>query len=151
MNTKTKPVTLDLFDQALKNYEDALKTGIKLQSDAYQQLSDAMLKAGPPEEFVKRLTAAVDQIVPEAQKRIEEGFKLAEKTSKDSLELLSKMLESAKKSTPADAQQKAADLWKSSMTAVQNNVQALTDANTKVVATWVGLVKQSLTPVTGGQ
>src|SRR6185369_5535722 len=63
---KTKPIT-DLFDQATKNYEQLLKSGIKLQQDSAKWLTNVVGEAGSP-EIQKKIKGIADDLIPQAQK-----------------------------------------------------------------------------------
>lgn len=86
---KTKPVT-DLFEQAMKSYEQALRTGVKMQEESAKFFNNLVNQATSPQDWQKRMKAMTDDLIPQTQKSVDEGLKIIEQTSRTSVELLKK-------------------------------------------------------------
>jgi len=143
---KTKAGT-ELFEQALKNYEQTLKTGLKLQEDSVRMWSGLLNQTTAPQDLQKRAKALADEIIPQTQKTIEDNLKLVEQNSRASIELLKKAATTAQATTVQDAQSKFLSLCEASLSAVRDTTVALTQANAKAVESWVGFVRKSTEPV----
>jgi hypothetical protein len=139
---KTKAVT-DLFEQAMKNYEQALKTGLKLQEESSKCWAGFLGQAPSPQEFQKRVKAMVDNVVPQTQKSIDDCLKLIEHNSRTNVELLRKAVAAAQATSVQEAQTKFLGFWEASLSALRDTAQSVTQANTKAVDAWVDFVRKS--------
>jgi hypothetical protein len=134
----------ELVDQAMKNYEQALQAGVKLQEESSKCWTDFMNQTAAPADWQKRWNAAATETIPLIQKRMEESLRLVEQGSRTSLDLLKQALQVTGTDTPASAQRKVQELWEASLQALRNNAQAVSQANAKVVESWMQLFsKQS--------
>ena len=143
MTEKTESPVTELFEQAMKNYEQALKTGVKLQEEAGKCFTNIFSQAAVPQEWQKKINAALEESFPVAQKNLEENLKLVEQNSRVSLDLLKQGAEAAQSVSLADAQAKLQKLWLNSLNALQSNAQALAQTNTRLVETWTKFVRKS--------
>src|SRR4051794_36516377 len=65
----------DVADKVMKNYEQTIKTGVKLQEEAAHYWTNVMNQAAAPHDWQKRFstaTAFANGLMPAAQKRMEE-------------------------------------------------------------------------------
>ena len=53
MTDKTKTPASEMFDQALKNYEQALRTGVKVQEEAGKCWTKLLNQAASPPDWQK--------------------------------------------------------------------------------------------------
>jgi hypothetical protein len=143
---KTKPRT-DLFDQAVKNYEVALKAGLKLQEDSLRMWTGLLNQTAAPQDAHKRAKTLVEDIIPQTQKTIEDNLKLMEQSSRTTLDLLKKAAAAAQATTMQDAQSKFLNLYEASLNAVRDTTVAFTQANAKAVDSWGGYLRKTAEPV----
>jgi rubrerythrin len=146
----TKPVT-DLFEQAMKNYEQALKTGLKLQEEATKWWTTAATQSTTPQDWQKKVKAMTDDIIPETQKRMDECLKLIEQNSKTSVDLLKKAVAAAQATSVQDAQNKFLAFWEGSLNALRDTAQAVTQTNTKAIESWMEYARKSVQPLAEGR
>ena len=144
---KTKPAA-ELYEQAMKSYEQALKTALKLQEDSVKVWTGLLNQPAAPQDFQKRVKALTDEAIPQTQKNIEDNLKLVEQTSRTSIELLKKAAATAQATTVQDAQSRFLNFCEASLTAVRDTTVAVTQANAKALESWVGYVRKSVEPVT---
>src|SRR4029453_12150644 len=90
----TKPVN-DFFEQALKNYEQAMKAGLKMQEESTKIWTNLLNQGTSPQDWQKRTKGMADEIVPQAQKAVDDGLKLVEQSSRTSVDLLKKAVATA--------------------------------------------------------
>lgn len=133
---KTKPVT-DLFEQAMKSYEQALKTGVKMQEESAKVLSNLVSQATSPQDWQKQVKSATDDFIPQTQKAVDEGLKIIEQTSKASVDLLKKAVAIGQPTSATDAQAKMLGLWESSLHAMRDTAVSVTQANNKAIESWL--------------
>lgn len=143
MNDKTKAPASEIFEQALKNYEQALKTGLKLQEESGKMVTDLLNQATSMEDWQKKVTAMTKDAIPTAQKRMNECVGLIEQNSKTSLDLLKKAVDATLVPPGPEAQNRWMDLWESSLSNLRDNAKAITEINTKVVDTWLEFVRKN--------
>lgn len=143
---KTKPVT-DLFEQALKSYEQALKTGMKMQEESARVLSDLVTQVSSPQDWQKQMKSVTDDFIPQTQKSVDEGLKLMEQSSKSGIELLKKAVAVGQPTTAPDAQAKILGLWESTLNAMRDTAMAVTQANNKAIESWIAYARKTTEPV----
>lgn len=146
---KTKPVT-DLFDQAVKSYEQALKTGVKMQEESAKYFSNLVNQTTSPQDWQKRMKTMTDDFIPQTQKSVDEGLKLIEQTSRASIELLKKAVATGQPSSVQDAQAKFLGLWEASLNAMRDTAVSVTQANNKAIESWVAYARKNGEPATAG-
>jgi len=143
---KTKPVT-DLFDQALKSYEQTLKTGMKMQEESAKVFSDLVTQATSPQDWQKQMKSITNDFIPQTQKTVDEGLKLVEQTSKTGIELLKKALAVGQPANAPDAQAKMLGLWEASLNAMRDTAVAITQTHNKAIESWVAYARKTAEPV----
>jgi hypothetical protein len=142
---KTKPVT-DMFEQALKSYEQALKTGVKMQEESAKAFTDLVTHATSPQDWQKQMNSVVDDFIPQTQKAVNEGLKLIEQSSKSGIELLKKATAVGQPSSAPDAQAKMLGLWEASLNAMSETALAVTEANNKAIESWLAYARKAASP-----
>ncbi len=135
----------DMADQALKNYEQALRTGLKLQEEAVRCWT-SLVNQTAAQDWQKgfvNFSKLTNNALPAAQKRMEEVLELVEKNSRSGTELMRKALEAAQPQAIGDGQKKWTDLWTSSLGAMRSNAEALGQINAKAIDSWIEFVRKS--------
>lgn len=141
----TKPMA-DVADAALKNYQQALRTGLKLQEEAGKWWNSAWNQTNLAEDWQKRVncaTGVANTWMPLAQKRMEEVMSLVEKNTETGAELLKKAMEAAQTPALAESQAKWMDFWTSSMGAVRCNAEAVAHISSKTIDSWIEFVRKT--------
>ncbi len=139
MSDNIKSPLSEVVEQAMKNYDQALQAGLKLQEESSKWWTDFMTQTAAPADWQKRWNAAAVETIPVVQKRMEESLRLLDEGSRTSLDLLKQALQVASTDSAANAQSKLQGLWESSLQALRNNAQAVSQANAKVVESWMQL------------
>ncbi len=136
----------ELADKTLKNYEQALRTGLKMQEEAGKWWTSMFSQTTMGQDWQKRfsnVTGMASSFMPLAQRRMEEVISLVEKNSKTSAELMKKAVDAAQTPTMAESQAKWMDFWTSSMGAVRANAEAVSDLSTKAIDSWIDFVRKN--------
>lgn len=142
MTNKTKRPGSEMLDRALKNYEQTLRVGLKVQEEVGEWLNS---QAASAQDFQKHVKSVADELVPPTQKRMEEYFALIEQTNRAAVDVFKKSIEAAQMKSPSDCQSKVTECWEASLNAVKSSAQSLADINQKVFDSWMGLVKKNAT------
>jgi translation initiation factor 2 alpha subunit (eIF-2alpha) len=142
---KNKPVT-DLFEQAMKSYEQALKTGMKMQEESAKVFSDLVTHATSPQDWQKQMKSVADGFIPQTQKTVDEGLKLIDQASKSSIELLKKAVAVGQPTTTADGQAKMLGLWEATLNAMRDTAVAVTQSHNKAIESWVAYARKTAVP-----
>jgi len=140
MTDKTKGSGCDLFEQATKNYEQALQAGLKLHQDAAKCWMDLVSNGGSAQGWSARFTQAATESLAAAQKRIEENLKLVEHSSRASLDLLQKAVDVTQADTASAGQSKMQEVWEASLSALRTNTAAITQANSRLLDSWMQFI-----------
>ena len=141
----TIPVT-EMADKAMKNYEQALRTGLKFQEEAGKWWSTMFNQATFAQDWQKRvtdMTGVASSFMPLAQRRMEEVISLMEKNSKTGSELMKKAVEAAQAPAVAESQAKWLDFWSSSLGAVRSNTEAVSQISSKAIDSWIEFVRKN--------
>jgi hypothetical protein len=142
---KMNPLS-DMAEQVVKNYEQALRSGLKVQQEAGQWWNTWMNQSVPAADWQKRFptfTNMVNDYVPAARDRMEEVAELLEQNTRTGTELLKKAADAAKAPVIADSQAKWMDFWTSSLEAARSSGEAVAQINRKAVDTWIDFIQKS--------
>jgi ribosomal protein S7 len=146
MSEKTKPPPVEVFEQAMKNYEQALKTGLQLQEESAQWWNKALNQSSTVEELYKQIQTMTKDVIPTAQKRMKEFVKIIEQNSETSLDLLKKAVDASVTPPSAETSGKWVGFWEASLNAVRENAQAVTELNNHVVDAWLDFARKTTGP-----
>ena len=126
----------EVFHEAMRSYEKALKSGIQLQEESVNLWKDLLTKLGSPEEFQAKLEAMTADVFPKARKRMEEFVETFNRTSNQTIDLFEKTLGVYQAASAPDAQRRVQDLIESSLAALRVNVQSALNTNAKIIGSW---------------
>jgi hypothetical protein len=145
---KSTAATIDeVYHEAMRSYEKALKSGIQVQEESVNLWKDLLTKLGSPEEFQAKLESMTADAFPQARKRMEEFVETFNITSNQTIDLFEKTLGVYQATSVPDAQRRAQDLIESSLSAVRANVHSALNTNAKIIASWKELVDHFGPPV----
>ena len=134
---KATGATIDeVFHEAMRSYEKALKSGIQLQEESANLWKDLLTKLGSPAEFQPKLEAMSADVFPQARKRMEEFVETFNRTSNQTIDLFEKTLGVYRATSVTDAQRRVQDLIESSLTTLRVNVHSALNTNAKIIASW---------------
>jgi len=136
----TAPTFNEVFHEAMRSYEKALKSGIQLQEESVRLWKDVLTKLGSPEEFQAKLDSMRTEAFPEARKRMEECVETFNRTSNQTIDLFTKTLGVYQAASVTEAQRRVHDLIESSLTTLRVNVHSALNTNAKIIASWKELV-----------
>jgi hypothetical protein len=129
--------TIDkVFQEAMRSYEKALKSGIQLQEESVDLWKDLLTKLGSPEEFQAKLESMTADAFPKARKRMEEFVETFNRTSNQTIDLFEKTLGVYQATSVPDAQRRMQDVIESSLAALRVNVRGALNTNAKIIASW---------------
>lgn len=143
MSKQARPDGSEIFEQAIKNYQEAMEAGVKLQQDAARWWMDTMGKAGSTHEWQAKATQMASDSASAIQKRFEENLKHLETSSRTSIDLLKKAMDAAKVDTVSAGQAKLQELWEASLQAMRANASAIQQANAKWMETCMQFVSKA--------
>lgn len=133
--------------QIMKNYEQAVQTGLKIQEESVKCCNRVFNQAAVSKEWEKRLASFADMtngFLPEAQKRAEEVLELVEKGTRTGAELMGKAVEAMQAPAVAESQSRWLEFWTGSMNALQTHTEALAQVQSRALNSWVGLVRRNV-------
>jgi hypothetical protein len=148
MTTKATGSPAQLLDQAAQTYFGAVKNGLRLQEDIATQWVELFRKADGGEYLPEAFQHAVKETIPLAQKQTDDALKLIEKSTRQSLDLLSDAFEAGEASTPAEAQARLEKLWEGSLATLRDNAEAMVHANARLMESWAAIAKKNVARVT---
>jgi len=126
----------ELFHEAMRSYEKALRSGIQLQEESVNLWKDLLTKLGSPEELQTKLESMTADAFPKARKLMEEFVETFNRTSNQTIDLYEKTLGVYQATSVPDAQRRVQDLIESSLTTLRVNVHSALNTNAKIIASW---------------
>jgi len=139
-------MTTGMADSARKNYEHAIRTGQKLQEEAGQWWTRMLSQTATATDWqrnLSRFTLLAGNVMPVAQKCLEETMNVMEQSSRTSVDLVRKAVDAAQTPGLAECQAKWMDFWTSSMKAAQSNVEAVSELSTRTIDSWIQFVRKN--------
>jgi hypothetical protein len=130
----------EVFQEAMRSYEKALKAGIQLQEESVNLWKDLLSKLGSPQELQAKLESMTADAFPKARERMEEFVETFNRMSKQTIDLFEKTLGVYQATSVPEAQRRVQDLIESSLTALRTNVHSALSTNAKIIADWKELV-----------
>jgi len=135
-----------MAEKAMRNYEQALRTSVKLQEEAGRWWTTMLNQTTSTQDWQKRMsniTSVANGVMPVAQRRMEEVMDLMQKNSRTGADLVKKAVDAAQTPAIAESQSKWIDVWTASLGAVRSNAEALTQINTRVIDSWIDFARKN--------
>src|ERR1700741_3360663 len=139
-STASTAETDEVYHEAMRSYEKALKSGIQVQEESVNLWKHLLTKLGSPEEFQAKLESMTADAFPQARKRMEEFVETFNRTSNQTIDLFEKTLGVYQATSVPDAQRRVHDLIESSLSTLRVNVHSALNTNAKIIAEWKELV-----------
>ena len=139
----TRPAA-ELFDHAMNSYEKAFRTGLRLQEESGKWWTTLLEQTGPSRDWQKTMRTMAAELLPEAQKRMEDGLRMVEQNSRASLEVLKffkKAIEVPQTNPVAESQSQLLNFWEASLNSMRDSAQAVAQANTQALESWMELFR----------
>ena len=130
----------EVFQEAMRSYEKALKSGIQLQEESVNLWKEVLAKLGSPEELQAKLESMTADVFPQARKRMEEFVETFNRMSNQTIDLSEKTLGVYQATSVTESQRRVHDLIESSLAALRVNVHSALNTNAKIVASWKELL-----------
>jgi hypothetical protein len=143
----TSETIAELFHEAMRSYEKALKSGIQLQEESVNLWKELLTKLGSPEELQAKLESMRADVFPKARERMEEFVETFNRMSKQTINLFEKTRGVYQATSVTDAQHRVQDLIESSLAALRVNVHSALNTNAKIIASWKELADRFGPPV----
>ena len=136
----------DMADTLRKNYEQALRTGLKLQEEANRWWTSVFNPATCVQQWQEQLNAATrtaNSMLPLTQKPMSEVIDLMEKSTQSAADLAKKASEAVQAPSLAESQLKWTELWTSSLHVARANAEAFSQINTKAIDSWSQFIRKN--------
>lgn len=141
--TRTAPVDAGaIFDHAIEMYENSLKASVQAQEDACKMMIDAMDGMFKPPDFTADPQWMLNDLLPTAQKQLDELMKQATGNAELCAQLMNKAMEAGQSRNAADAQARTRELFEAWLAAFQAQVQAMLTAQSNIFRSWGELSRQ---------
>ena len=139
------PLT-EMADNALKNYEHAVRTGLRLQEEASRWWTSTFSQAAATTDWQRRATeyaSMANNFMPLAQKRMEEMLEIVEKNSRSGADLVKKAMDAAQTPVLAESQAKWMDFWTAAMNTMRTNTDAMSTLGGHAIDSWLNFVRKN--------
>jgi len=141
----TQPLA-DMAETAMRNYEQAMRTGLKFQEEAGKMWTSMFNQAACAQDWQKQvsgMTGVANSLLPLAQRRMEEVMSLLEKNGKTGAELIKQAVDAAQTPAVAESQAKWMEFWTSSMGALRSNAEAVSQISSKAIDSWIDVIRKT--------
>ena len=132
----------DLFRQAIRAWESAVESGVKMQEEYTKWLRQSCCQSGAIKDWYGKTQSAVGETVAKVQENIDEAVQLVNQQAESSIRLVQKALEARQNESGADAQTRLTEWWDAALEAARTNTQAVLAANSRMLATWSDMAQK---------
>jgi hypothetical protein len=150
MSTTTER-TNDVLGQTIENFENALKTGVKMQEDYARWFTETLGDLGSPQDWQGKVQAVLNEAIQMAQRNVDEGVRMMNQNTKTVMEMVQRALDVRQVSSTADAQAKTREIWETALGALRTNTEAVVQANSRMLESWSGLATKLRSGAAGKQ
>ena len=140
--TSSTPTASDLFEQASRTFQSAVRSGIKLQEESTRWFTELIHQLGSPQEWQERTQAVMEDTIGLAQKNTEEAIRLMNQNAEAGMNLMRKALEAWQAESSSEAQSKTREAWEIALGAMHTNTEAIVQANTRNLERWADAAKR---------
>jgi len=136
----------EMADTLRKNYEQALRTGLKLQEEAGRWWTSVVNPANCFQQWQEEVNAATrtaNSLLPLAQKPLSEMIDFVERSTQSTAELLRKAADAAQAPAPTEGQSKWTDFLTASLHVARSNAEALAQINSKAIDSWSQFLRKN--------
>lgn len=147
MSEKATNSVSDIFDQGLKNFEQALLAGVKLQEEAFKNWNRMFNLAGSPQDFQKQAAMFDNDIISASRKSMDECLELLEQNTHATVDLMRKGLEAAQIGTYPETHARAAEFCERTLKTLKTNAQTIVDIQNKAIDAWLSFAKKATAPM----
>ena len=136
----------EMADKALRNYEQLVRTGLKLQEEASRCWTNLLTQTVSAQDFQKpisHLNTVANGILPGAQKQLQEALNLVESNSRAGIELMKKAAEAVQAPSIGESQSRWMDFWTASVGVARKNTHDLLEINSRALDTWIDFVQKT--------
>ena len=152
MQTKSNPrerefknTLSEIADKTLKNYQQAMQTGFKLQEETLKCWSSLFSESPATPDLqqgFKNFTKMANSILPAAQRRMEEAMEIVNRNTRTSTELMRKAVDAVHAQGVGDGHNRLTEFWMSSVGAMRSNTEALAQFNARALDSWLEMVRR---------
>lgn len=134
----------EIFDQAMKGYEQALRTSARLQEDAARWWTNVLQQTSCTHEWQRQISSVVAEAIPTAERNLEESLRLVDQSCKTGFNLLKRAVNSPRTNSTSDMQSQMQDLFQTSLNVLHSNIQAVTESQARVVESWTEFMRKGI-------
>lgn len=140
----------DLFRQAIRAWESAAETGVKMQEESAKWLRQTFSsETGSMTDWYNKSQSILSETIVKSQENIDETVRLMNQQAESSIRLIQKALEAKGGESEADAREKFTQWWETAVETMRANSEAVLNSNRKVLATWTEMAKKIQDQATG--
>lgn len=134
----------EMFDQAVRSCEQALRTGVRLQEDAARWWTNFLQQSSYTQDWHRQMSSVVSQAIPTAQRNLEESLRLVDQSCKTGLNLLKRAVDAPRTNAASDMHFQVQEIFQSSINVMQSNMQAITESQARVMESWTEFMRRGM-------
>jgi hypothetical protein len=144
--TDQEKVMTGMADKAMRNYDQFVRTGLKIQEEASRCWTSLFTQGASAQDWQRPASAfasIANGVLPKAQRRMQEVLELTEKNTRLNVELFRKAAEAMQTVGIGERQTKWMDFWTSSLEAARSNADTVMQIGTSMFDTWFDVVQKN--------
>ena len=144
--TERERVMSDMADKAMRNYDQIVRTGLKIQEEASRCWTSMVTQGASAHDWQRPFSAfasVANSVLPKAQRSMQDLLEVAEKNSRTGVDLMRKAADAMQTPGLAERQAKWMDVWASSLGAARANADAMMQLGSRAFDTWIDYVQKN--------
>lgn len=147
MSNATAANVSDLFRQAVETFQDAIRSGVKIQEDSAKRFTEVLRGLGSPLDWQKNTQLMVNEAIAATQRNMDESIRLMNHNAQTAMGLLQKAFEirtngAAPGEAAAEGAASSDEMWETALGAMRTNTQVILQANARVLESWAQLAQE---------
>jgi hypothetical protein len=131
----------EMFGQATRMFEAALKCGAKTQEEWARWFTGVLDGLGSPQQWQKRGEGVVNEVLATSRNSMDEMVRVMKENSETAMRLLQKAMEARGEPPDKDVQARSQQLWETTLGALRANMQAVIQSNARLLDSWAEVAK----------
>lgn len=135
-----------MSEQALKNWQKVIRSGLRLQEQSSQWWTKTVDSASLAQDIQKRFTrfsTVASELMPEVNKQVEDALDLMGKNSQIGNELFKKCLDAFQMPVMTENHTQWMKYWGTCLEAIQSNNEAMLKMSNRAMNTWVQVAQKN--------
>jgi hypothetical protein len=134
--TQPQPNLSEMYQNALEQFESALKTGVKIQEESIKMWGTWAKHPPMMPDWTQKAQTAVLDTLSNMPQQFEDSMRVFNEQSSAAMDMLHRGFEVSRSTNIGDAQEKVRELWETSLGVMRNNIHSLLKVQSQAMQKW---------------